>query len=144
MGELGGEKITATPFSWNECPDDVDKDMKYSVDKKNPRIAAMIGYCTIIGNASLPLNTVTSWSIKILESGGNGESIYVGVAPFDIDQNEDHNSNKCGWYFNCYYSALRSGPPHNYGNKDYGPRKGDEKYVRTGDSVGVVMDTTKG
>ena len=40
---------------------------------------------------------------------------------------------------------LFSGPPHNYEGKEYGPRK--EKwgeYVHNGDSVGVVMDTTKG
>ena len=39
---------------------------------------------------------------------------------------------------------LRSGPPHNYRSKEYGPRKGDGEYVHTGDSVGVVMDTAKG
>ena len=40
---------------------------------------------------------------------------------------------------------MRSGPPHNYSGKDYGPRKGWlDKYVHTGDAVGVMMDTTKG
>ena len=39
---------------------------------------------------------------------------------------------------------LRSGPPHNYKGKAYGPRKGSGEYVHTGDSVGVVMDTAKG
>ena len=39
---------------------------------------------------------------------------------------------------------MRSGPPHNYKGKDYGPRKGDGEYVHTEDSVGVVMDTAKG
>ena len=39
---------------------------------------------------------------------------------------------------------LRSGPPHNYMNKKYGPRKERGKYVQTGDNVGVVMDTIKG
>ena len=59
---------------WKECPDDVCKERKYSVDEKNPRIASMIGdydgdfsLCTIIGNTPLPPNTVTSWSIKILK-----------------------------------------------------------------------------
>ena len=37
-----------------------------------------------------------------------------------------------------------SGPPHSYSRKEYGPRKWYEKYVHTGDSVGVVMDTAKG
>ena len=39
---------------------------------------------------------------------------------------------------------LCSGPPHNYRGKAYGPRKEGGGYVRTGDSVGVVMDTAKG
>ena len=48
---------------WKECPDDVYWDKKYSVDEENPRIATMIGYggwCTIIGNTTLPPNKVTS------------------------------------------------------------------------------------
>ena len=133
--------------AWKKCPNDVYQKNSYSVDVKNPRIATKIGgnYCTIIGNIALPLNKVTSWSIKILNSrDNNGDGIYIGVAPYDIDQNEGDNSKKCGWYFHCYESTLYSGPPHNYNNKEYGPRKGEGKYVHTGDSVGVVMDTAKG
>ena len=88
---------------------------------------------------------MTSWSIKILKSKDeSGNDIFVGVAPFDIDQNEYCNNIKCGWYFDCYDSKLCSGPPHNYIDKDYGPRKESGQYVHTGDSVGVVMDTAKG
>ena len=133
---------------WKECPDNVDGNRKYSVDMKNPRIATKINgsnWCTIIGNTPLPLNKVSSWSIKVLKSRDNdGKDIYIGVAPSNINQNIDCNYNKCGWYFHCYESRLYSGPPHNYRGKDYGPRKGDGEYVHTGDSVGVVMDTTKG
>ena len=57
---------------------------------------------------------------------------------------KDENYEKCGWYFYCYDSTLCSGPPHSYNYKEYGPRKGGGQYVRTGDSVGVVMDTAKG
>ena len=131
---------------WKDCPDYVDGNRKYTVDVKNPRIATFIGgnWCTIIGNTPLPLNKVTSWNIKILKSYNNGSNIYVGVAPSNINQNKDDNSNKCGWYFYCFHSTLTSGPPHNYWDKDYGPRKGDGQYVHTGDSVGVVMDMEKG
>ena len=132
---------------WKECPDDVYEKMKYSVDKENPRIATKIyddGYwCTIIGNTPLPLNNVTSWSIKILKSKDNdGYGIFIGVAPSDINQNMI--GYKCGWYFDCYWSILFSGPPHDYVDKEYGPRKENGQYVHTGDSVGVVMDTVKG
>ena len=133
---------------WKECPGDVKKNMKYSVDKKNPRIATKVGgdgYCTIIGNTPLPPNTVTSWSIRVLKSRGNdGGGILIGAAPSDIDQDENDNYNTHGWYFYCYCSGLCSGPPHNYRWKECGPRKGDGQYVHTGDSVGVVMDTAKG
>ena len=105
----------------------------------------LLCFCTIIGNAPLTLNKVTSWSIKVLKSkDNNGDGICIGVAPSDIDQNESDNSEKCGWYFYCFNSTLWSGPPHNYKWKEYGPRKRYGEYVRTGDSVGVVMDTAKG
>ena len=49
-----------------------------------------------------------------------------------------------GGTFSCYNSTLWSGPPpHCYKGKVYGLKKEGE-YVHTGDSVGVVMDTTKG
>ena len=99
----------------------------------------------VIGNASLPLNNVTSWNIKILKSKDNdGKNIFIGVAPSDINCRESYIYRKCGWYFNCYNSTLQSGPPHNYRFKNYGPRKSFGQYVHTGDSVGVVMDTAKG
>ena len=145
------QKESFETSGWKECPDNVDENRKYSVDKKNPRVATNItdGYddCTITGNTPLPPNKATSWSIKILKSlMYNGYCIYIGVAPSDIDQNEDDNYDNCGWYFNCYYSQLFSGPPHNYCGKSYGPRKGKGwgDYVHNGDSVGIVMDTTKG
>ena len=134
--------------TWKKCPDDVDEKKKYFLDENNPRIAIKSGkngWCTIIGNTPLPLNKVTSWSIKILKSKFNdGVGILIGVAPFDIYQNEPDNYKKYGWYFNSLDSTLWSGPPHRYWDKEYGPRKGNGQYVHTGDSVGVVMDTVKG
>ena len=133
--------------AWKECPDNVNKWLKYSVDETNPRIATFIGglWCTIIGNIPIPQNKVTSWSTKIMKSEySNGCLIFIGVAPSDINQNEEDKYEKCGWYFYCYCSSLWSGPPHNYKGKEYGPRKGNGQYVHTGDSVGVVMDTAKG
>ena len=56
--------------TWKKCPDNVKEKRKYSVDEKNLRNATSIGddWCTIIGNTPLPLNKVTSWSIKIVKS----------------------------------------------------------------------------
>ena len=115
----------------------------------NPMITTKINddlcWSTIIGNTPLPQNKVTSWYIKMLKSKDNdGSDTYIGVAPFDINQNDYGNYNKCGWYFHCYNSTLHSGPPHNCKWKEYGPRKRGGQYFHTGDSVGVVMGKAKG
>ena len=141
------QKESFETSAWKECPGYVDESRKYSVDKGNTRIATNIScgnWCTIIGNTPIPLNTVTSWSIRVLKSrDNNGNGIWIGVAPSDIDQNT-YNCDKCGWYIDCYDSKLLTGPPHNYRGKEYGPRKEYGQYVHTGDSVGVVLDTVKG
>lgn len=135
--------------AWKECPSNVCCDRRYTVNEKNPRIATKSGalLCTIVGNSPVPLNTITMWRIKIIETVKNdGYGIEIGVAPFDIDLNENYNYLKCGWYFDCYSSVLWSGPPHNYdcGDKEYGPRKEDGEYIRSGDTIGVIMDSSKG
>ena len=141
---------------WKRCPSKVAEERKYTVDEKNPRIASKFSesfffdfwdYCTVIGNTPLPRDAVTSWSVKILKSRNNdGCRIKVGVAPSDIDQNKWDNYDSCGWYFDCYYSSLWSGPPHNYSGERYGPKRkeSDGKYLHNGGAVGVVMDTAKG
>ena len=146
------EKVSATTktVSWKRCPEDVGKEKKYIVDELHPRIAAKnqedrSDHCTIIGDTPLFPNMTTLWNVKILKSrNNNGYEIYVGVAPSEIRQNNSANHEKCGWYLDCFDSTLRSGPPYNYRNKVYGPRKEDGEYVRTESTIGVVMDTAKG
>ena len=135
--------------SWKMCPDDVNS--KHFVDWSNPKIATKTtggffsGETTVVGDTLLPPNKMTLWCVNVLNTWRNdGSGIYIGVAPFDINQNAYENSDKCGWYFYCCTSTLCSGPPHNYRDKPYGPRKGEGKYVNTGSTVGVVMDTEKG
>ena len=134
---------------WKSCPKYFGDGMAYCVKEDDVSIVtktfSRYWWTTVIGSTPLPHNKVTSWNIKILKSlDNNGSGIYIGVSPSDINQNEGENFNRCGWYFNCYDSTLCSGPPHNYKGKEYGPRKKRGKYVHTGDSVGVVMDTAKG
>ena len=142
------QKVPFDTCWWRKCPEYVDLGRKYSVDTNNPGIATKINgddWCTIIGNTHLPLDAVTSWSVKVLRSmDNNGFYIFVGVAPSDINQSAGDNYEKCGWYWSCFSSTLVSGPPHYYSGKDFERWKNDGEYVRTGDSVGVVMDTTKG
>ena len=136
--------------TWKECPDNVKKEMKYSIDKKNPMSAKIVsdGWCTIIGSTPIPLGKVTSWGIRItrhLLKSAFGADTYIGVAPFDIDQNEKDNHKKCGWYFHCYSSSLYSGPPHNYEGKEYGPKIEEKgKRANLGNGIGVVMNASKG
>ena len=140
-------KETSYISKWKECPGHVFDKNRYSLDEKRAKIASMEGseWCTIIGSKHLSLNKVITWRIKLLKSKyNNGGCVYIGVAPSDITQYIDENFWKRGWYFSCYLSTLNSGPPHNYKCKEYGPRKKEGQYVRTGDSVGVVMDTAKG
>ena len=133
--------------AWKEYPGGARSWSRYFVDKENRCVVTKPvpeRMCTAVGSTPLPLGKTVSWGIKILKAANNCGAIYIGVAPSGINQNEENNHTKCGWYFNCFNSFLCSGPPHNYINKEYGPRKKLGEYVRIGDTVGVVVDTTKG
>ena len=173
LGEAHVVKVTFQPFDrlvlediipaksarekwrcgWGECPDTVHDNMRYALDGNNPRVATRIddhgkncwSFCTIVGDTPLPPSKLTSWDIKIAKSRyNNGHNICVGVAPADINRNDSKNYEKCGWHFHCGGSELFSGPPHNYRAKPLGPRKENEKYVRTGDTISVAVDTLNG
>lgn len=133
-------------YAWKECPGNVDMKRSYRLDENSHRIATRSGeeFCTVIGNAPLVHDKKTIWNVKILQSHNNGDGIFIGVAPSDINQDSYNNFNTCGWYFNCYRSSLFSGPPHKYWDKKYGRRNELGKYVETGDKIGVVMDTANG
>lgn len=138
-------------FEWKPCPSDVSSSAKYELDKENNSIATQINGskscskgCTIVGSEPLPLGAVIQWKIKYINGESNGCCGGVGVAPISIDQNEDRNAFKCGWYYNPYASILRSGPPHKYSDKEYGPREGRGSTIDTGDEIGVIMDMEKG
>ena len=140
--------VETEDWEWAECPQDVNPGNSYvTYGTEHKRTAVKRGdyaYSNVIGSKHITVGCVTSWNVGILKSR-DGNGIFIGVAPFDIDQNNDGNYDRCGWYFSCYNSVLISGPPHDYrGDKEYGPRLGDGNYVHTGSSIGVVMDTTKG
>ena len=143
------QEMTMENGGWKKCPEHIYSGRKYDLDANDPRIAIKRGnyeWCTVIGNTALPPDKVVSWSIKILKSSqNNGAGIYIGVAPTTIDQNENENFNRRGWYFNCSSSTLKSG---NYqGRIVYKARKRKEEgeeHVQTGDSIEVVMDMRKG
>ena len=154
--EPAKERVLRNTFEnaiWRGCPEGVDADKRYAVSVTSPRVATKVGardsastWSTIVGNTPIPRKMVVSWEVRLLNLRKNkGHEVLVGVAPASIDQNYDVNYEKCGWYFECYYSKLYAGPPNDvYVNKKYKPRKKNGRFVHTGDSVGVTMDTTKG
>ena len=135
--------------AWKECPGTVDPVLAYRVSGATRRWATQTGdyWCTIVGNTPLGVNGLVRWGARILASKEcNGAGIFVGVAPEDINQSEDENFEKCGWYLNCGDFTLHSGPPHSYGydGPAYGPRREYGRYVTTGDTVLSVVDTKLG
>lgn len=135
---------------WRGCPGYVCEERKYALKEMNIRAAMKTGKvfgqrCTIIGNTFIPPDRVTMFGVKVLKSFTNdANNIYVGVAPFDIDQGANDNAIKCGWYFICYNSTLISGPPQNYDGKEYIPKEIGGLRIRKGNTVGVTIDTTVG
>lgn len=135
--------------AWKECPVSVDPVLAYKVSGAPRRWATQTGdyWCTVVGNTPLGRNAVVSWGTKIIVSKDrNGAGIFVGVAPEDINQSEDENFEKCGWYINCGDFTLHSGPPHNYGydGPSFGKRKKYGTYVTTGDALMTTVNTSVG
>lgn len=124
---------------WKDCPESVDQDKKYTIsDPGKQRVITKLangGWCTAIGDSPLPTSETSHWEIKFL--GRSSDGLFVGVAPFDIDQNNNKNINNCGWYLDCYYLTLWSGFPHFAYHNQYGPKESVEKYIHRGDIFGV-------
>ena len=124
---------------WSERP----SPKEYVIDKKNPRVVkkswgANVGRVAV-GSAALPDGRTTSWSVRVLSSrSSTGHGIYVGVK-------SAANDNEM-YLFGCYDSVVHRGLPNrHYGRgREYGVRRTRGRYVRTGDSVGVVVDTARG
>lgn len=148
-------EFTTTQFRgccvWKECPEYVDSNKKYTIDPENLGIATHIGMyrSIVIGNASLPLNKVVSWNIRILKMKylGSGSG-YIGVAPSDINQNADIYSTT-GWYLDCFRLKLCSRRLEEFGcsmTEEYKIKKerGKEDFICKGDVINVVMDTANG
>ena len=153
MGEWSEEvEFTAPEFAeacvWKPCPTKVSPDCTYFILGGGKRVASKNsanGFAVIIGSVALPKRGTTSWGIKCLKTfQDKSHEVYVGVRSVRLSPCDNINFENHGWFFNCYNSSLWSGPPHKYKRKYYGPIKELGEYVRTGDTVGVVMDTEKG
>lgn len=142
----------ASQCAWKECPGTVNYPRRYSVSGADRRIATMVkatrttnDMSTVLGDTPIPKEAICEWSVQILNARrGAGCCILVGVAPVTTDQNMERNFEKCGWYYYCFDSNISSGPPHRLCRRPYGPRKQVGTYVKEGDVVGIVFDTSSG
>ena len=155
----------ARSCTWQQCPESVDQSRRYALSglpgtpptpqlQLTSDVATKVGdFChsTVIGKASLPHQGVTTYTIRIVNSrDGDGRDMWVGIAPYTIDQNVGNaNVEHCGWYFNCYNGCLSSGPPHCFNHRNYagtilGAKFKEGKLVKNRSKVIVTFDSAAG
>ena len=155
--EFGPFKF-ADVCGWRPCEE--GNVTRYGCPDDNPRAVLFRGTeywrysCLAMGDTPLPLNQVTSWSIKLVRLNpcfareiASGYGIAIGVGQDGGSQEDiDHTPGGCTnfWMFWVNGSSVYTGPRGGK-SKDYGPKKeGKDVPIDKGDSVGVVMDTTEG
>ena len=107
------------------------------VDEANPMVLKGHMCGNAFGSTLLPKNKITFWTLKFLDFMDNGSSTYVGISQYNLGMPNGHD--RKGWYLSCTDLQLVSANSPN-GHKKYGPGKS----LHTGDTIGVVADTTKG
>ena len=110
-------------FKFKKCPSNINKKRKYLITGENNNILTKTGtnyeWMGTICEDELEKFQEYRWKIKILKT--EYFNIMIGVAPIDFDISSSLYTN-CGWYFYCFNSKLRSGPPFNY-NKETNIKK---------------------
>lgn len=151
--------VFAECCAWRRCPALAREGKKYSVSRRNPRVATKIGerncLSVVLGNTPIPRSggdgdgdgggRVVEWGVKIVKTmDGDCAGIYVGVAPYDVDVNKD-DAVRGGWYLHCHDSTLWSGPPQRSNGERGGmPFGGGGAHMCAGDVLYVSMDTRSG
>ena len=116
--------IYTNKFSFKDCPNNIRDTRKYKIvgEMKNKVIkTGPYGWMGTICENELD-QSIEEHIWKIIIHKTKDKQIMFGVAPIDFDINLSE-WNTCGWYYNCLYSSLRSGPPHNYNDKESGLSK---------------------
>lgn len=123
-------------MSWKPCPSDVNEYMRYRLEDGGSlarKTSEGCDYCTIIGDFGVGRGS--SYHVKI--ASGDGSNIFVGLAPYDIDQNANYNFERNGCYLNCGNMKLYAGYPKNVSDESYGDMWG---YAGSGAVIGVHRD----
>ena len=95
--------------------------------------------CIILGDETLPKNSIVSWKIKLKNFPSNivnfDWDMLIGIGPENLNQNKSNPYNSC-WTFLCASSqiSIKAGNPTTY-------KTGK---LKTNDIVEVKMDTSKG
>ena len=116
-------------YKFKKCPNNINSNRKYTVSGENENILTKTGdndWMGTICENELEKNEEHIWKIKILRT--YNYNIMIGVAPNEFEINSSIYDNY-GWYYYCYNSKFRSGPPHNYDKKTSLPNKKDEVIV---------------
>ena len=115
-------KIYTGGFIFKKCPINMNEDRKFEISGENQNIFTKTGTNGVwIGNiCEYPLNQLIEehiWKIKILKTCNYNIMIGIATNDFDFNRASYDINNNFGWYYNCYYGILYSGPPHNYQGK---------------------------
>ena len=116
-------------YKFKKCPNNINSKRKYTISGENENILTKTGdndWMGTICENELEKNEEHIWKIKILRT--YNYDIMIGVAPNEFDINSSIYD-KYGWYYYCYNSYFRSGPPYNYNKKTSLPSKKDEVIV---------------
>ena len=102
-------------YQFKQCPNNISRKRKYNVCDEKDNILAKTGdnhqwMGTFYENEMKPNNKEFIWKVKILKT--KEYNIIIGIASNDFDVNSSIY-NDYGWYYYCYNSIFRSGPPHN-------------------------------
>lgn len=154
--------------TWKQCPANVDLERRYVVSgkdgkidnlatraKANPKLGT--GESIVIGDNPIPLGTTVTWKVNLDYSKGFGSSssFFVGVAPIDIDQNDQSIDRRViyistqNYHICSMYGAWGGGAfneIHNYLSKLGGT--GGKSFFRyhtpNPPSIWITVDTQKG
>ena len=122
-------------YAFKKCPKEIKSSRKYIISGEKNNIltkSGSFGWMGTICENEFKKSRIYKWKIKVLKT--KCYHIMVGVAPINFNINSS-DSNNSGWYFNCYNSTIKSGPPHNYCN--------ETNLGKVKDEIIIVMDMNK-
>ena len=138
--------------SWKQCPKTVEEKRKYSMSGKLDNIATKLEVTRgtareiesiVIGDTPIPIGVTVSWKISIGYGNSHYCRFYFGIAPTDVNQNEEIYLSDAT-YIDSYGCSIRS--RHNEYSLFSGlTSDGKDVFLskRIWGSLGVIVNTIK-